>query len=111
MAKNVRGAKRNAVRAISGFSPIYNILRLITYVHVHIYTKYAKINIFEKSIFGAFWLILGPVLEKGQIWSQRGKKYLLKINILFPINAQLGVILDREPIFVVKIAFNATFHI
>ena len=78
---------------------------------MHIYAKYAKIHIFEKSIFGTFWLIFGPVLEKGQIWSQRGKKYLLKIKILFPINAHIRVFLDEEPRFVVKIAFNATFPI
>ena len=68
-----------------------------------------KYTFFEKSIFGTFWLIFGPVLEKGQIWSQRGKKYLLKIQILFSINTHTVVFLDGEPIFVVKIAFHASF--
>ena len=77
-----------------------------------IYTQnMRKYTFFEKSIFGTFWLIFGPVLEKGQIWSQRGKKYLLKIKILFPKNAHVGVFMDGEPRFVVKIAFNATFPI
>ena len=107
MAKNVRGAQRSAVRANIRIPPIKSHFTPIIHACVRVYTKQAKMGVFIKS---RFFQIL-PMLEKSQIPSQRGKKYLPKNKLFFSENVQIRVILDGEPIFVVKFAFNTTFDI